>query len=139
MYLFHYGIEREKLLKKILIIDDEYYSRLLLEEIIEDYNKDIVIISEELNINTFEMIKEEKPDVLFLDVMMPVADGREICRRIKNDPELKNVCVILISARNFEAYSFKNGKYQADAYIQKPFSTKKVIKKMEEVFIKREK
>ncbi len=125
-------------MKKILIVDDEYHSRLLLEEILEEYVENTEIISNELSSDGLETIQKEKPDVVFLDVMMPVVKGTEICRQIKNHPDLKQVRIILISAGNPERALFHYGLLQADAYIQKPFSAEKVVRTLQSVLNREE-
>lgn len=124
------------LLKKVLIIDDEYHSRLLLEEILEEYDESLEIMWAEFGSEGFEIIKREKPDIIFLDVFLPVMNGNEICRKIKEDPCLKTISVVLTSARNIELDQLHRSKICADAYIQKPFSMKKVFKILEQILKK---
>lgn len=124
-------------LKKILIIDDEYHSRLLLEEILEEYDRELKIMTAEFGREGFEIIKKEKPDVVFLDVMLPVNSGKEICHKIKNESDLEGVSVVLTSAGNMEYSQLEKAGIGADAYIRKPFSMKKIIETLEEILKKK--
>jgi len=122
---------------KVLIIDDEYHSRLLLEEILGEYDDELEIMSAEFGMEGFEIIKREKPDIVFLDVMLPIHDGKEICKQIKNESDLELISVVLVSASSMEYDQPDEARIGADAFIRKPFSTRKVIKVIEEILRKR--
>jgi DNA-binding response OmpR family regulator len=122
---------------KVLIIDDEYHSRLLLEEILGEYDDELEIIGAEFGMEGFEIIKSEKPDIVFLDVMLPIHDGKEICKQIKNESGLELISVVLVSASSMEYDQPDEARIGADAFIRKPFSTRKVIKVIEEILRKR--
>ena len=124
-------------MKKILIIDDEYHSRLLLQEFLEEYDSKLKIMTAEFGEDGFKIIKSEKPDVVFLDVMLPVNGGKEICHEIKNESDLEGVSVVLTSAGNMEYSQLEKAEIGADAYIRKPFSMKKVIKTLEKILEKK--
>ena len=115
---------------KVLIIDDEYSNRLLLEEILEDYDKPLEIITAEFGDQGLDMIKREKPEVVFLDIMLPIVSGTEICRIVKNELKMKDVKIILITAMgNFESDNIISSEL-ADGYLRKPFNSKQVISEL---------
>lgn len=73
-------------------------------------------------------IKGYRPDVIILDIRMPDADGLQVCRSIKSDPELRTIYVIILSCLDTEG-DIKAGKAAgADQYLVKPFSPPDVIK-----------
>ena len=111
--------------KKVLIIDDEINNHLLLSEILEDYPANLKVYSAEFGDLGMELILTEKPDVVFVDRMLPIIDGQEICRRVKADRELKDrVKLIMISALKNSAGERED---LADAYIQKPYKVSEII------------
>jgi two-component system phosphate regulon response regulator PhoB len=72
-------------------------------------------------------IKEEKPDLLLLDWMLPGLSGVEMCRRIKAKPEFKDLPVIMLTARSEEADKVQGLQTGADDYVVKPFSVQELI------------
>ena len=108
--------------KKILICDDEPYIRMLLEQTLEDLEDEGV----ELFIATngqegYDLIVEEKPQLVFLDVMMPKMSGFEVCAKVKQVPELKETHIVLLTAKGQEADKEKGFSLGANEYITKPF------------------
>lgn len=71
-----------------------------------------------------------QPDLLLLDVMLPDEDGYSILRRIRNDSRLKNLPVIMITARNTEMDLLKGFDYGADDYVMKPFSVMELLSRI---------
>jgi len=72
-------------------------------------------------------LEEEAPDLVLLDVMMPRRDGYDVCRAIRADPGLRDVRIIMLTARGREAERNKGIALGADDYITKPFSNREVI------------
>jgi DNA-binding response OmpR family regulator len=75
-------------------------------------------------INGYRAIEREKPDLVILDVMLPGENGLDVCRRMKNAPELKNIPVLILSAKGDELDIILGLELGADDYVQKPFSPK---------------
>ena len=75
-----------------------------------------------------ELLKNnEKPDLIVSDVIMPLMDGFELTRQIRNNPDLQTIPVLLLTALDSEKQRLKGTEYGADAYITKPFSTRLLI------------
>lgn len=75
-------------------------------------------------------IREEKPDLVILDIMLPIMDGLTVCRMIKFDEAYKNIPVILFTAR-VQKSDIEGGKeVKADAYITKPFKSEELLEKI---------
>ena len=115
-------------MKKILIVDDE---------------KDIVeTLSFKLKAKCFEcihsidgesglnMAKNESPDLVILDVMMPKINGYKICRLLKFDNKYKNIPIIMITARSQDEDKIIGEETGADEYITKPFEFSEVLEKI---------
>ena len=84
-----------------------------------------------------KMVKSEKPDVVLLDVMMPEMDGIEVCRRIKSDPEIKNIPVIFLSAKAQQKDIDEGLAAGAEAYITKPYESDELLEEIEKFLKKR--
>jgi DNA-binding response OmpR family regulator len=108
-------------IKKIVIVDDEAYIRLLIEQTLEDLEEDsIEVIQAENGIDALSIVKEE-PRLVFLDVMMPDMNGFDVCRVIKRDWKMKDVYVVILTAKGQE-YDRKRGEaVGADQYLTKPY------------------
>ena len=118
-------------MKKILIVDDEPNIVMTLEYTFKKSNYAVFIArdgQEALNI-----IKTNFPDVIILDIMMPMVDGFATLEQIRKDDNLQHTKVMFLSAKNKESDIEKGLALGADAYMTKPFSIKKVIEKVEEL------
>jgi DNA-binding response OmpR family regulator len=80
-----------------------------------------------------KLVREFKPDVMLLDVMMPKLDGREVCRRVKADPKTAHVPVIFLSARAQDMDVNSGLELGASAYITKPFDPVDLLQTVERV------
>lgn len=104
---------------KILIVDDEPFNVDYLEQELEDLEFDTV--SADNGLEALEMVKTESPDLILLDIMMPIMDGFEVLSRIKESPVTRDIPVIIISA-NSDLKSIVKGVQQgAEDYLPKPF------------------
>jgi CheY-like chemotaxis protein len=86
--------------KKVLIADDEAHIRLLIEQSLEDLeDKGVQIFTVENGANAVQLIQEERPQLVFLDVMMPTMNGFEVCRTIKRDWMMENIFIVLLKLK----------------------------------------
>src|SRR5574342_785780 len=83
--------------KKILIADDNENIREALTYLLEDEGYSLSMAKD--GAETLSKVREIHPDILFLDIMMPEINGYDVCRTIKNDPDLKNIYVIMLTAK----------------------------------------
>lgn len=116
--------------KSILIVDDEPHIRILLEQTLEELEDEGV----ELLIATngeeaLEIIQEEKPNLVFLDVMMPKMNGFEVCKAVKNDLGLQDVYIIMLTAKGQEFDKQKGVEVGANLYMTKPFDPDEILEK----------
>jgi two-component system alkaline phosphatase synthesis response regulator PhoP len=120
---------------KILIVDDDPLIRTLLNQILEDFEEKhgVEILTAENGLEAIETVKEQSPELMFLDVMMPKMNGFEVCNVVKNDLQIKNVYVIMLSAKGQEIDKQKANKAGADYYITKPFNISELVEKVGEV------
>ena len=119
---------------KILIVDDDPVIRNLLEQILEPFEeRGVELMTADNGIVALESVKRERPEIIFLDVMMPRMNGFEVCKIIKNDPEMANCYVIMLTAKGQEVDKHRAEEIGVDSYITKPFNIGDLIAKVSEV------
>lgn len=120
---------------RILVVDDEPFILRSLLFILkkEGYQLTSATDGEE----ALAQIAREKPDLVFLDVMMPKKDGYEVCRILKSDPALADIYVILLTAKGQSKDREKGIDVGADEYITKPFSPSMVVEKVRTILASR--
>jgi len=115
---------------KILIVDDEVHIRMLLEQTLEDLEIDhgVLILSAANGEEGLDIIRRERPDVVFLDIMMPKLNGYEVCRKILEDPGLNGKChIVLLTAKGQEVDRKQGLELGAEQYMTKPFDPDEVL------------
>ena len=114
--------------KKILIVDDEPHIRLLLEQTLEDLeDHGVEFFSAENGEKALDLIREERPDLVFLDVMMPKMNGFDVCRTVKRDWGMAEVFIIILTAKGQEYDKEKGREAGADRYVTKPFNPDEIM------------
>ena len=115
---------------RILIVEDDLDTSKLLDDMLTEngYYVDIVSLGED----ALKALKEDKYDLILVDILLPKTDGRALCKEIRKDPRLKDVKIIYISILDYNEYveryeekDFK--KLNIDGYITKPFKFSKVL------------
>jgi DNA-binding response OmpR family regulator len=114
--------------RKVLIADDEPNVVTSLEFLMKgcDYEVRVARDGEE----AMRLAQDFRPDLLLLDVMMPVRDGLEVCRRIRADPATRAIRIVILTAHGRETDVARGLALGADAYITKPFSNKELVAKV---------
>ena len=120
-------------MKKILIVDDEPNIVMTLEYTFKKSNYEVFIARD--GQEALDILKTNFPDVIILDIMMPMVDGFATLEQIRKDANLQHTKVMFLSAKNKESDIEKGLALGADAYMTKPFSIKKVVEKMEELLL----
>lgn len=117
--------------KNILLIEDEedIASLIKLQADMSGYKLHV----ETDGINGLRTIERDKPDLVILDLMLPGMNGLDICRKMKHAPELKNIPVVIISAKNEELDVVLGLELGADDYVAKPFSPKVLFSRIKAV------
>jgi DNA-binding response OmpR family regulator len=120
--------------QKILIVDDEAHIRILMEqtlEELEDEGVEILVASD--GEEALEIIKTDKPGLVFLDVMMPKMNGFEVCQAVKHELKLDNIYIVMLTAKGQEYDKQKGAEAGADIYMTKPFDPDEIVEKAIEV------
>ncbi len=120
--------------KKILIVDDEAHIRMLIGQTLEELEDEgVEFLTAENGEIALEIIQQEKPQLVFLDVMMPKMNGMEVCRRVKKELQMNDVFIILLTAKGQELDRQKGQEVGADIYMTKPFDPEVLLNKAREV------
>ena len=116
---------------KILVVDDEVNITQILEFSIgaEGYE----VIAAQNGEEAIDKARREQPDLIILDIMMPIIDGYEACRILKANPLTKNIPVILLTAKGRDIDKRLGYEVGATDYIIKPFSPNKLIDRIHEL------
>ena len=110
---------------RILVVDDNSKNLRLLKDILEDEN--FTVFTANNGLPVLEMTHNIKPDIILLDVMMPGMDGFEVCKLLKGDYEIKNIPVIMVTAKTESADLKKALEIGAFDYVKKPIDEMEVI------------
>lgn len=120
--------------QKILIVDDEAHIRMLIEQTLEELEDEgVEFLTAENGEIALDIIQKENPKLVFLDVMMPKMNGMEVCRRVKKELELKDVFIVLLTAKGQELDRQRGQEVGADVYMTKPFDPEIILSKAKEV------
>lgn len=120
--------------QKLLIVDDESHIRMLIEQTLEDLEDEgVELLFAENGAEALEIIQEEEPNLVFLDVMMPKMNGMEVCHKVKKELNLDHVYIILLTAKGQEVDRQKGLDMGADRYMTKPFDPDEMLSVAEEV------
>jgi two-component system, OmpR family, alkaline phosphatase synthesis response regulator PhoP len=113
---------------KILIADDEAFIRLLIRQTLEELeDQGTEILTAENGLDALEIIRREKPDLVFLDVMMPKLNGFEVCQVVKKDEALNHTFVVILTAKGQEVDRLQGEQMGADIFMTKPFDPDEII------------
>jgi two-component system alkaline phosphatase synthesis response regulator PhoP len=120
--------------QKILIVDDEAHIRMLIGQTLEELEDEgVIFFTAENGEQALEIIQAEKPQLVFLDVMMPKMNGMEVCQRVKKELGLSDVFIVILTAKGQEFDRQKGQEVGADVYMTKPFDPEKILAKAREV------
>ncbi len=114
--------------KKILIADDEPSIVAAVEFLLQrnGYEVHVARNGEE----ALELVEAHNPDLVLLDVMMPLKSGYEVCTRMREREEWQHIKIIMLSAKGRDAEVAKGLSMGADMYVTKPFSTRELMAKI---------
>ena len=119
---------------KLLIVDDEAYIRLLIQQALEELEDEgITLLTADNGEQALEIIKTEKPQLVFLDVMMPKMNGFDVCHKVKNELGFKDIHIIMLTAKGQEFDKQRGEEVGVDNYMTKPFDPDELLSKAEEV------
>ncbi len=117
--------------KKILVVDDEPFVLRSLTYVLakNGYEAFTARDGEE----ALKLLQKMKPDIMFLDVMMPKCSGYEVLRRIRENPEFDSIYIIMLSAKSQERDREKSLALGANEFMTKPFSPSRILQRIQEI------
>ena len=111
--------------KKVLIADDEPNIVTALEVLLQRAGYEVLVARD--GEEALKIVEGVRPDLVLLDIMMPVRSGYEVCKRIRERPEWSHIKVVMLSAKGRDAEVNKGMAMGADLYVTKPFSTRELM------------
>ncbi len=114
--------------KKVLIVDDESYIRLLLEQTLEELEeRGVAILKADNGEDALRLAREQRPQLIFLDVMIPKINGFEVCRVIKQEYRYEDTTIVILTAKGQEYDRQMGIEAGANLYISKPFDPDELL------------
>jgi two-component system, cell cycle response regulator DivK len=116
--------------KRILVVEDQEDNRRILRDLLTSVGFEL--FEAEDGAQGFTAAQTHRPDLILMDIQMPVLDGYEATRRIKADPELRSIPIIVVTSYALSGDEDKARAAGCDGYITKPYSPKQLLTKIEE-------
>ena len=117
--------------RKIVVADDEYFISRSLSFIFEKEGYACSVASD--GEAALGLVRQEKPDLVFLDIGMPKMDGYNVCREIRGDPGLKDTYIIMLTAMGQDVDQKASLEAGANEYMLKPFNPRMIRERVAEI------
>jgi DNA-binding response OmpR family regulator len=114
--------------RKVLIADDEPNIVTALEFLLKRSGYEVRTVAN--GAEALVALEADRPDVVLLDIMMPVKSGYEVCQRMRERPDWRHIKIIMLTAKGRDVEMNKGLSIGADLYITKPFSTQELVAKI---------
>ena len=116
--------------KRILVVEDQEDNRQILRDLLG--NAGYEIIEAENGEEALAAVAKQRPDLILMDIQLPLMDGYEATRRIKADPALKSIPIIVVTSYALSGDENKARAAGCDAYVTKPYSPRQLLAKVKE-------
>lgn len=117
--------------KRILIVDDEPNILISLEFLMKREGYEVILARD--GQEAIDAIARERPDLVLLDVMMPVKSGFDVCHEVRAGEAARDTIIVMLTAKGRDTDIAKGMALGADAYMTKPFSTRELVEKVSEL------
>ena len=114
--------------KTILVVEDQEDNRQILRDLLASAG--FLMIEAHDGEQALAMARSQRPDLILMDIQLPVVDGYEATRSIKRDPELKHIPVIAVTSYALSGDEERAREAGCDAYVAKPYSTRHLLAKI---------
>ena len=114
-------------MKTIAIVDDEVHIRALLEQTLEDLDGATEILTAVNGAEGLALIERERPNLVFLDVMMPLMNGYEVCAAVRKNPDLAGTTIVMLTAKGQESDRARGIEAGAHHFVTKPFDPDEIL------------
>jgi len=119
---------------KILIVDDEPHLRMLIQQTLEELEDEgVELLTASDGEEALATIRDEQPNLVLLDVMMPKKNGFDVCQTVKKELGMDGTCIILLTAKGQEFDRQRGQEVGADLYMTKPFDPDALLEKARSV------
>jgi DNA-binding response OmpR family regulator len=118
--------------RKILVVDDEPNVVRTLTFVLKKEGYEVTSAGD--GEEAMEKVRQSKPGLMFLDIMMPRKNGYEVCRELKSNPDSSDIHIIMLSAKGQEGDKEKALSLGADEFMTKPFSPIGIVEKVKTLF-----
>ncbi|RKZ08303.1 two-component system response regulator [bacterium] len=115
---------------KILVVDDEMHLAKIIQFTLKHAGYDVYLAYD--GREALEKVNEVRPELVILDLMLPLVDGYKVCNTIKQSEETSEIPVIILTARDLSSLELEE-PILADRFMQKPFNTEKLIETIEDL------
>jgi two-component system cell cycle response regulator DivK len=116
--------------KRILVVEDQEDNRQILRDLLA--STDYEIMEAENGLEALAAVAKHRPDLILMDIQLPILDGYEATRRIKADPELRSIPIIAVTSYALSGDEAKAREAGCDAYVPKPYSPRQLLAKINE-------
>ena len=117
--------------KRVLVCDDEPYIVESVSYVVRRAGYEVLVAED--GDTALAAAQRERPDLVFLAIMMPGRPGDEVCRRLKADPATRGISVVILTARGQEEDERRARELGADEFMTKPFSPRKLQARLQEI------
>ena len=116
--------------KRILVVEDQEDNRQILRDLLA--STDYEIVEAENGVEALAAVAKQRPDLILMDIQLPIMDGYEATRRIKADPALRSIPIIAVTSYALSGDEAKAREAGCDAYVPKPYSPRQLLAKIRE-------
>jgi two-component system cell cycle response regulator DivK len=114
--------------KRILVVEDQEDNRQIIRDLLSA--TDYEIMEAESGEQALEAVAKQRPDLILMDIQLPVMDGYEATRRIKADPALRSIQIIAVTSYALSGEEQKARAAGCDEYVPKPYSPRQLLAKI---------
>jgi two-component system, cell cycle response regulator DivK len=116
--------------RRILVVEDQEDNRRILRDLLTSRGYDLV--EAEDGEKALAMAQDRRPDLILMDVQIPLLDGYEVTRRLKADPALRDIPIIVVTSYALSGDESKARAAGCNAYVSKPYSARQLLAKIQE-------
>ena len=117
----------------IVIVDDEVHIRSLLEQTLEDLAAEVEIVLAGNGAEGLALIESRRPHLVFLDVMMPLMNGYDVCAAVRKNPQLTATTIVMLTAKGQESDRLRGLELGANHFVTKPFDPDEILALAEKI------
>jgi twitching motility two-component system response regulator PilH len=118
--------------KKVLVVDDSATDRANLQDVLE--NQNVKVLTAANGQDAIDIAQSERPDIIFLDILMSGMDGYAVCRTLRGDEKTKDIPIIFVSSKKNQADIMWANEQGGSGYVIKPYAPEEIKKQIQNIF-----